>query len=585
MSAKKATGTANLFHETPSEVEFGQAAAPVRVELPPDGMQKLLRPNKTIQLAASGSVSITDLERAVIDTRAFQRLRGIRQLGTAYLVYPTALHTRFDHSLGTLQMVGEMTRSIKSNQHSENNDQRTITADQEIVTRLYALLHDITHIPFGHTLEDELAILTRHDLNPERIEYFLGRESEIGKILLENLPEGLYEKLLAVYRWDDKNPDRLPLDPDWVFVHDLVSNTVCADLLDYIRRDDLFCNLGVGLRYHFLNYLYLDREKGADGQGDPRRKRVVVRLTKADATPRRDILSDLCRLMEARYMIAERVYFHHTKIIAGAMLGRAILEHFPELPSNAEQAEEWLRSVSDEVVLSTLQESPNPIAKRLARALAKRELYKRVWEPFTEAHAEAAQAAHRDVNIFAELRKRLEDPLSRRKVEDNLADIVGAERGDVLVYAPETKMNQKVAAMRVFWRGEQRTFSDVDDPVVQLRLEAVLHAHKKLWGINLIARADFTSDQKATLARYFTAQFFQPAATRSASIDRILREVIEGFMVREDVSQPTNARERAAKVDEVLADLRGQSHGVENFSEQLRGSVRRVFGWDPRSTP
>src|SRR6266568_9653988 len=283
-------------------------------------LRMLLKPKKTMQIAVSGGVPITELEREIVDTPDFQRLRGIRQLGLAHLVYPTALHTRFDHSLGTLEMAIRMIRGIRENAHSSPAES-TITEEQVALARLYALLHDITHIPFGHSIEDELQLLTRHDENEKRIIRFLGADSEIGKIIIRYLGGEFLEKLLKIYRWDG-NPESRQFPPDEVFVHDLVSNTVCADLLDYLLRDNLFCNLGVALTYHFIKFLYLrDDENG--------QRRVFVRLWKDDARggrPRRDTLTDLCRLLETRYLMAERVYYHHAKIAASAMLGRAIQE-------------------------------------------------------------------------------------------------------------------------------------------------------------------------------------------------------------------------------------------------------------------
>ena len=81
-----------------------------------------LKPKKNFQIAVSGGVLATEIERQIIDTPDFQRLRGIRQLGLAHLVYPTALHTRFDHSLGTLQMAARMIhangRTLTSNRRN-----------------------------------------------------------------------------------------------------------------------------------------------------------------------------------------------------------------------------------------------------------------------------------------------------------------------------------------------------------------------------------------------------------------------------------------------------------------------------------
>ena len=110
----------------------------------------------------------------------------MRQLGSVNLVYPTALHTRFDHSLGTLAMADRMIRAIRNNTHNEG-DEKEIKPIQEALIRLYALLHDVPHVPFGHTIEDELGIFTRHDKNPERFERFFGEKSDIGKLIKKHL--------------------------------------------------------------------------------------------------------------------------------------------------------------------------------------------------------------------------------------------------------------------------------------------------------------------------------------------------------------------------------------------------------------
>lgn len=140
-----------------------------------------LKTHKTVRIAVSGDASLNKLETAIVDTAAFQRLRGIKELGTTYLVYPTAVHTRFDHSLGTLSMAIEMIRAIRENKHN-TEEERFITDEQEQLIRVFALLHDIGHIPFGHTLEDESGIFPRHDQDDDRIEWFLGKNGQIGKI-------------------------------------------------------------------------------------------------------------------------------------------------------------------------------------------------------------------------------------------------------------------------------------------------------------------------------------------------------------------------------------------------------------------
>ena len=162
----------------------------------------LLKPSKIFRIAVSGDVTVTRLEREIIDTLDFQRLRGIRQLGNVMLVYPCALHTRFDHSLGTLYMASQMIESIQNNAHS-TEDERNIDDNQVILTRLYALLHDITHVSFGHTIEDELGLIPRHDQNAKRILQFIGPQSEIGKIIIKTLGQDMYDRFMSIYLWDD----------------------------------------------------------------------------------------------------------------------------------------------------------------------------------------------------------------------------------------------------------------------------------------------------------------------------------------------------------------------------------------------
>jgi HD superfamily phosphohydrolase len=116
-----------------------------------------------------------NFEKEVIETKQMQRLRGIKQLGTAYLVYPGATHTRFEQSLGTAHLV----KIIMDNVH--RNGYRIDENLREAIS-IAGLLHDVSHIPFGHTFEDERWIFKKHD---SRIEQFL-HDNELCDVL-ENL--------------------------------------------------------------------------------------------------------------------------------------------------------------------------------------------------------------------------------------------------------------------------------------------------------------------------------------------------------------------------------------------------------------
>src|SRR5438067_6107971 len=174
---------------------------------------------KLIRDAVHGDIEMSSLEVELMDTPEFQRLRGIKQLWTAYLVFPSAVHTRFEHSLGTSWMAHRLVESVRRSQAVSEDDERLI--------RVAALLHDITHIPFGHTLEDERRVLPRHDKDEERVDYFL-RGSNVGRILKR---EGLQDLVIATLKGDD------------TYHSDIVGGAISADLLDYLRRDTYFCGL------------------------------------------------------------------------------------------------------------------------------------------------------------------------------------------------------------------------------------------------------------------------------------------------------------------------------------------------------
>src|SRR5215470_13154103 len=139
-----------------------------------DRRDKEMSKKKLIRDAVHGDIEMSSLEVELMDTPEFQRLRGIKQLGTAYLVFPSAVHTRFEHSLGTSWMAHRILQSVRRNCAIPEDDIRLI--------RVASLLHDITHIPFGHTLEDERRVLPRHDKDEARVEYFL-KNSAVGRIL------------------------------------------------------------------------------------------------------------------------------------------------------------------------------------------------------------------------------------------------------------------------------------------------------------------------------------------------------------------------------------------------------------------
>ena len=346
---------------------------------------------KLVRDAVHGDLQLGPLEIELIDTPEFQRLRGIKQLGTAYLVFPSALHTRFEHSLGTSWMARRLTEAV----------QRThpVHPDEAQLIKVAALLHDVTHIPFGHTLEDERRVLPRHDKDVDRVRYFL-EQGTVGRILER---EGIQRAVIEALTGGES------------LVADIAGGPISADLLDYLRRDTYFC--GLSQYYDARIFESFVVEKG----------RLVMNLEKRGVL-RRDALSELVNLLRIRYTLSERVYYHHTKIASGAMICRAVelalLEGF--------KAEE-LRGLKDETLLFSLRQSfaTHPGIVHLIDGLQRRELYTACYT-LTVDIGEARRRAVVDRFHY--------DARQREQAERALANSVGLQPHQVIVYCPSFGM-------------------------------------------------------------------------------------------------------------------------------------------------
>ena len=325
-------------------------------------------------IPVSGYIKFFPEEIAIINHPSFQRLRRMRQLGLAHLVYPGASHTRFEHSLGTLSAAQKIIDNINSNYYSKfrkshlyRNNLKIKKIDENTTRfiRLAALLHDIGHVPFGHTLENELNHLPLHD-NQSRFEKIVYRENDYiarfdkkfidgikaltkeekneflkmlktNKISLWNLinflfkqyvPNGIadsvnsYEILSHIICKKLKN-DNTELIQNYIMLQvckDLVGDTICADFLDYIFRD--WYHIGKPINEDKRLYQYM--EVLSEDEKLMNYKFVVNGGN--DGNIRHDALTCIMELLDYRYKLTETVLFHRTKLSFIALLDRCLLE-------------------------------------------------------------------------------------------------------------------------------------------------------------------------------------------------------------------------------------------------------------------
>jgi hypothetical protein len=458
----------------------------------------ILERKKSPRLALTASVGLTELEIKIIDTREFQRLRTIKQLGTSYLVYPSADYSRFEHSLGTLHVASIMVQKIKLNEYNSLTEKNIPALDEQII-RLAALLHDITHVPFGHTLEDETAIIKKHEEDEERFNYFF-QQSDLGKVLKDNLEENQYKRLIRILRTERKDVDTLGGD---AYISDIVKNTVCSDLLDYIRRDTSYCDLYERIGDMFLNYLYI-----AEHPPDSGVRRLVLRLWKGKfregrSWPRLDLLSEMRDLLRVRFSLGQKVYFHHTKIITSAMVSRAVQEVKKSLISGDDHK---LWKIGDEVLLELLEKSGNKVAEKLSSNLRSRKLHKRCYTLSYLRTKEALGEEWQDYIIDNYHKK----PDYRKQEEDRLAGLSDLEPGDVLIYCPSEDMQLKQADMLITWKGNIKRLRDLtekDDDLTYRDIKLTLDSHQNLWSLQVFVKSDVSKNKMEDLTTCCRATF------------------------------------------------------------------------------
>jgi HD superfamily phosphohydrolase len=350
-----------------------------------------LTPVAEIRDPVHGYVKVTEIERELIDSPYIQRLRRIHQLAGAYLVYPGAIHTRFEHVVGAMHVAGQIAEALVAASH--------LDADMVQEVRVAALLHDVGHGPFSHMYEE--VISEKEATSHEEISQRIITETSIRDTLNRN---GFSPKKMsdfAVGRQRSKPP----------FMNEIIAGSLSADMMDYLPRDSYFTGVEYGKvdSQRVINSLHV-----AGGH-----------LVIDDAA-----LNAFEVMLLARYEMFKAVYFHRTVRAAELMLVRSMKLADAALGLTDLSDLEGYLELTDEVVLHrlvTLESSKPDLkeAKRLALDFRDRRLVKCVFEKLV-------QRRERTVGqIFAG-----ED--ARDKVVSEIAAAARVDPGQVYLDVPTT---------------------------------------------------------------------------------------------------------------------------------------------------
>jgi HD superfamily phosphohydrolase len=245
-----------------------------------------------VRIAPEVDVPLTPRVRQLIDTADFRRLARISQLGLVSLVYPAAVHTRFEHCLGVYRLA---LLYLKQLSHDERFAAAVSPHEAEILIAA-ALLHDLGHWPFCHTIEDmRLPSVPSHELFANS---FL-LEGEIADVLRHDWSINPRDVVALL--------SEKPRDASARILHSMISGPIDIDKMDYLYRDSLHAGVPYGRNFdqqRLLGSLCLNHS--GDGLAITDKGKTAAEL-----------------MVFARYVMFSEVYWHHGVRAATAMLQRA----------------------------------------------------------------------------------------------------------------------------------------------------------------------------------------------------------------------------------------------------------------------
>ncbi len=332
-------------------------------------------------------------ERRVLDSRPFQRLRHVRQLGLTELVYPGGTHKRFEHSLGVMELASRVFKVVTrtDNVRDEARDLLPEIADQDKTTywrrvlRMAALCHDLGHLPFSHTAENALL---PEGWDHERLTREIVLSDEM-KPIWEGLtvrprPEEIVKLAVGPRKAKDLEFTRW----EQILSEIIVGDALGVDRMDYLLRDAHHTGIASGRFDHHrladtLRIVVAPSTDRAAGQGEPTLGIEDGGIHSAEA------------LLIARYFMYSQVYFHPVRRIYDLHLKEFLADWLREGRFSTE-VDRHLRMTDNDVAAAVWAASADTAAPGhvSARRITSREHFRLLYSPSRQEMKQRPEVGH-----------------------------------------------------------------------------------------------------------------------------------------------------------------------------------------------
>ncbi|MGB9635740.1 MAG: HD domain-containing protein [Thermoplasmata archaeon] len=400
---------------------------------------------KTVQDCVHRSIKLDGVRKELLELPELQRLANIKQLGLAYLVFPGANHTRLEHSLGTSYVAERIGSAIG------------LDPEESRLVSVAAMLHDVGHGPFSHTLESVLfrrkgmehmditkGIITgKYDIVGSAVRKELGETRSVPEVLEkygikpEKVAE-LVKETISVYNWE-----RMMYHEEGTkYLNSLIHGPFDADQVDYLLRDSYYTGV-------------------AHGTIDFDRLLNTIQIENGELCIHKKGLSAIEGMLVARGLMYSSVYFHKTVRIAETMLARTV--------ENCKDIEEDVQNFVDAELMEYLMRK-NERTRKTMLAIRFRKLFKKVY---------AKNANELSPDQKEALYKISKNADRRHETEERIARMAGIPDGEIIIDIPipelllsEPRIDK--TEVKIVWDGGSAMLSKLSPLAEALRIRNVV---------------------------------------------------------------------------------------------------------------